>query len=80
MTQGKTRGKYINLSEEWELNYCLEKYNFKQDDNNRKKLIKLIQDAIKPYFSIKSIENLSWDQIDEYYNLSPKGFSYNKDK
>lgn len=24
----KTVGKFINLSEEWELNYCLKKYDY----------------------------------------------------
>ncbi|MXN88474.1 hypothetical protein [Pasteurella canis] len=69
----KSVGKFINLSEEWELNYCLEKYDYPTTKKNREKLINLIKNSIKPYFKLSSSDNLSWVQLDEYYNLSPIG-------
>ncbi|WP_145989674.1 hypothetical protein [Neisseria sicca] len=62
----KTVGKFINLSEEWELDYCLKKYNFRQTEENRSILKNIINQKIKPYFDLTSSQNVSWEQIDEY--------------
>ena len=74
----KPVGKFINLSEERELNYCLRKYNYRETKENRENLINLIRKSIKPYFKLQDNENLSWDQIDTYYYKQPKGLSFNK--
>lgn len=70
----KPVGKFINLSEEWELNYCLRKYNYRETKENRENLINLIRKSIKPYFKLQDNENLSWDQIDTYYAAKRFGF------
>lgn len=74
----KPIGKFINLTQEWELNYCLKKYDCRQTEDNRKALVNLITNSIKPYFKLSSSENLSWEQIDIYYNLIPKGLKPGK--
>lgn len=74
----KTVGKFINLSEEWELNYCLKKYDYPETKESRKFLINLIENSIKPYFGLQINQNLSWNQIDEYYYKSPEGLKPNK--
>lgn len=74
----KPVGKFINFSEDWELNYCLKKYSCPESKDNREKLTALIKNHIKPYFRLKNSENLSWDQIDEYYQIEPKGLKPKK--
>ena len=70
--------KFINLSEEWELNYCLKKYNYRETRENRENLINLIRKSIKPYFKLQDNETLSWNQSDTYYYTEPKGLKFNK--
>lgn len=63
----KPIGKFINIDEYWELDYCLKKYGYSASEENRKRLKSLIINKIKPYFNLTSSENLEWDQIDQYY-------------
>lgn len=49
------------------------KYDYSESKENREELTALIKNRIKPYFELKDSENLSWDQIDEYYQIEPKG-------
>lgn len=70
----KPRGKYINTSEYWELNYFLSKHGYRETQDNRAQLIKII-DKIKDDLGVESSENLSHDQIDKYHEKFPNTFS-----
>ncbi|MDE8033560.1 hypothetical protein OQ257_00015 [Actinobacillus equuli subsp. equuli] len=70
----KPRGKYISKSEDWELNHFLSKHGYRETEDNRTKLISII-DKVKDELGLKCSENLSHDQIDEYYERFPKAFS-----
>ena len=70
----KPRGKYINTSEDWELNHFLSKHGYRETENNRAQLIKIIEKA-KDNLGVESSENLSHDQIDKYYEKFPNTFS-----
>ncbi len=70
----KPRGKYINTSEDWELNHFLSKHGYRETEDNRAQLIKII-DKVKDKFGVKSSENLSHAQIDEYHEKFPNTFS-----
>lgn len=73
MTKGV--GIFINLSETWELNYFLKKNNYSQTEENRKKLTKIIKDKIKPFYRLESSQNLTWNNLDSYYNDNTEEFS-----
>ncbi|XKM14182.1 hypothetical protein RCS94_03170 [Orbaceae bacterium ac157xtp] len=78
MTESKPTGEFINLSDDSELNYCLDKYDCEPDEYNRIQLVKFVEEEIKPYFNLKSTDNLSWDQIEEFHNLPPVGLDYKR--
>ena len=67
----KTIGKYINKSESWELNHFLSKHGYRETEDNRKQLIKIIDEIKKD----KDLKNLSHDQIDKYHEKFPSAFS-----
>ena len=70
----KPRGKYINTSEDWELKHFLSKHGYRETENNRVKLIKIIEKA-KDNLGVENSENLSHDQIDKYHEKFPNTFS-----
>ncbi|WP_018652183.1 hypothetical protein [Actinobacillus capsulatus] len=70
----KPIGKYISKSEDWELNHFLSKHGYRETEDNRTQLISII-DKVKGELGLKSSENLSHDQIDEYHEQSPNTFS-----
>ena len=59
----KSDKKFINLSEDYELNYILKKYNKAQNKANRDMLIKIINDAKKNNPEIKDITHSMIDSI-----------------
>lgn len=71
---GKRIGKFISKSEDWELNHFLSKHGYRETEDNRKQLIKII-DEIKDKLGFSTSENLSHDQIDKYHKESPSTFS-----
>lgn len=70
----KPIGKYINTSEDWELNHFLSKHGYRETGDNRAQLIGIIEN-VKDKLGVKSSENLSHVQIDEYHEKFPNTFS-----
>mgnify|MGYP003088405832 CR=1 FL=1 len=69
----KPRGKYINTSEDWELNHFLSKHGYRETKDNQTQLIEII-DKVKDKLGLKNSENLSHEQIDKYHEKFPNTF------
>lgn len=72
----KPVGIFINLSEEWELDYFLKKYKCRTTAKNRRLVITLVQEDIKPHFGLTSRDNLAWEDIHTYMNNHPSALNY----
>ena len=70
---GKTRGKFINVSEEWELNDWLDRNGYRETEANRTELIELVQ-VVKDSNGKKSSDNLSWEELDAYHKENTEVF------
>ena len=64
----KPKGKYINFSEEWEINDWLERNGFRKTSKNRDYFV-IYGHWIKKKLKMESSENLSWDILDDYHIL-----------
>ncbi|MEE6030971.1 hypothetical protein [Avibacterium paragallinarum] len=71
----KPVGKFINLREEWELNYFLEKNGYRKTEDNRKVLIQIIKRKVKPCYHLSPLQNLEWEKLNEYYIKYKSDFS-----
>lgn len=64
---GKVRGKYVNKSEDWELNDWLDRNGYRETAANQMVLCKIIDNA-KAYNGLDSKQNLTWEQLDKYFS------------
>ena len=71
---GKTRGKFINVSEDWELNDWLDRNGYRKTEENRTELIRLVQ-VVKDALKKTSSQNLSWEELDAYHKKHTDKFA-----
>jgi len=70
-------GKYINQSQDHELNYWLREKDFSQSKKNRDSLLTLINDA-KEYNKINSNAHLSYKQLNEFFEENKSIYYFDK--
>lgn len=79
MSSGKTRGKFVNKAQDWELDDWLDRNNYRETKENRKIICTIIDDAKKDN-GLKSQDNLSWEQLDKYFGNKKKSYSLEEKK
>ncbi len=67
----KTRGKFLNLNEIWEINDWLSRNGYRETEDNRKLFAEYVSE-VKKFYYIASSENLSWGDLDDYHEKNYK--------
>ncbi|GAA5100666.1 hypothetical protein [Wohlfahrtiimonas larvae] len=71
---GTPAGKKISTVQDHELNYFLQKNGYKESEDNRNKLIDIINDVIKPHYDKKSSDHLDQNDINDYFESHKEDF------